>query len=100
MFPKGPDFRKLHIPQGLDSQIIKTLIDKEYKVFVMKFIIAILALIIGVVFIWQGIESADSTIKFEFDGAKMELNKVYPGVTLSFISLLLMLFSRLNIKIK
>ena len=99
MFPKGPNFRKLDIPSGLDPEIVKSLINKEFKVFVMKFIIAIIALIIGGIFIWQGIES-DSTIKFVFKEATLELNKAYPGVTLSFISLLLMLFSRLNIKIK
>jgi len=99
VFPKGPNFRKLIIPSGLDTEIIKNLIAKEYKVFIMKFIIAVIALIAGGIFIWQGIES-DSTIKFIFKEATLELNTAYPGITLSFISLLLMLFSRLNIKVK
>jgi len=99
MFPKGSNFRKLDIPSGLHSEIVKSLINKEFKVFVLKFIIAIIALIIGGIFIWQGIES-DSTIKFAYKEATLEFNKAYPGIILSFISLLLMLFSRLNIKIK
>jgi hypothetical protein len=99
MFSRGPNFRKINIPSGLDSEIIKNLINKEFKVFVMKFIIAVIALVVGCVFIYHGIES-DSTIKFAFKGANLELNKAYPGVILSFISLLLMLCSRQNIKIK
>lgn len=97
MFAKGPNIRKLEIPANLDTNLAKSLVDKEFKVFMFKFILALLALIAGVIFIWQGIES-DSTIKFAFQGATLELNKAYPGISLAFISLLLMLFSRLNIK--
>lgn len=99
MFSKGPNLKKLQISNGLDPDIIKSLIDREYKVFIMKFVLSIIALIFGVVFIWLGIES-DSTIKFTFKDVALELNKAYPGITLAFIGLLLMLFSRLNIKIK
>lgn len=67
--------------------------------FIMKFTFATIALVFGIVFIWKGIQS-DSVIKFSYNGAVLELNKAYPGVTLAFISLILMLFSRLNIKIK
>jgi hypothetical protein len=86
MFAKGPNIRKLEIPANLDTNLAKSLVDKEFKVFMFKFILALLALI------------ADSTIKFAFQGATLELNKAYPGISLAFISLLLMLFSRLNIK--
>lgn len=99
MFPEGPNFQKLDISSNLNPSIINNIVNKEFKVFLMKFLIAAIALIIGCIFIWNGIES-DSTIKFAFNGAILELNKAYPGITLSFISLLLMLYSRINIRIK
>jgi hypothetical protein len=99
MFFKGPNFSKLSIPNGLKSKEMKSLIDKEFKVFILKFILSLIALVGGLILICQGIES-DSTIKFTFRGLTLELNKVFPGLTLSFISLILMLFSRINIKIK
>lgn len=99
MFFKGPNFRKLNITSGLDPKVIKNLTDKEFIVFILKFFLSLIALIGGLIFIGQGIES-DSTIRLTFKEVTLELNKAYPGIALSFISLILMLFSRLNIKIK
>ncbi|MEE9361973.1 MAG: hypothetical protein V3U92_05185 [Cellulophaga sp.] len=64
----------------------------------MKYVIAVISLVVGCIFIYQGIES-DSTIKFTYKDATLELSKALPGITLSLLSLILMLFSRLNIKI-
>lgn len=98
MFTKGPNFNKLELPSNLKSKAMNNLVNKEFYVFIMKFIIALIALCFGLIFIWKGITS-DSIIKFSYHGALLEINKAWPGVALSFISLFLMLFSRLNIKI-
>lgn len=96
-FPTSPDFRKIDLSNGIKSKAMINLANKEFYVFIMKFSLALLALIFGCIFIWKGIES-DAVIKFTYNGAVLELNKALPGITLAFISLLLMLFSRLNVR--
>jgi hypothetical protein len=98
MFPKGPNFQKLELPSNLNPEVMKVMINKEYRVFIIKAVIALIALIFGIIFIWKGVIS-ESTIKFSYNDAKLEINNAWPGIVLSFISLILMLFSRLNVKI-
>lgn len=99
MFSKGPRMGKLDIDPNIDPALAKSLVNKEFAVFIMKFIISAVALLFGCYFIWLGIES-DSIIRFSFGELELELNKALPGITLAFISLILMLFSRINVKDK
>lgn len=99
MFSNGPRMSKLDIDPNIDPAVAKSIVNKEFAVFVMKFIISAVALLFGCYFIWLGIES-NSIIKFSFGELKLELNKALPGITLAFISLILMLFSRISIKVK
>jgi hypothetical protein len=98
MFPKGPNLQRLEFPSNSNPGVMKLLIEKEYRVFIIKAIIAFVALVFGIIFIWKGITS-DSTIKFSYNTLIFEINKAWPGITLAFVSLILLLFSRLNIKI-
>ena len=100
MFPKGSNFSKLEFPSNLSEETKKRLIDKEYNVFVLKFIVSIIALGLGAFFIWEGIESQSVIVLQIGNNFKIELNKALPGISLGIFSIILMLFSRLNIKIK
>lgn len=99
MFPKGPSFRKIDYKGYLDPELASRLSDIEFKVFKLKFILSLIALIAGILLIFLGIES-ESTINFAFKDFQIEFNRAYPGVVISFIAIVLMIFSRINIKIK
>ena len=99
MFPQGPSFRKINIDPNLDSEIVNKAINKEFIVFVMKFVLSFFIIIAGVFLIFKGITS-ESIIEFTFNNSNLKLNKAYPGTTLVIFGVLLMLFSRLNIRIK
>jgi hypothetical protein len=99
MFSKGPNFRKLNTDSDMDPNILKTIINKEFIVFILKFTISLTAIIFGGFLISVGITS-ESIIEFSFKGAEIKLNNALPGITMSIFGVLLMLFSRLNIRIK
>lgn len=99
MFPTGPYFRKFEIKSNLSSEVTRSLINKEFTVFILKFAISLMLVVAGFYFIYCGITS-ESTIKFSYNDLSLELNNVLPGVTLIIFGIVLMLFSRLNIKIK
>lgn len=67
MFPKGPNFRKIEFPSNTKSKVSNNLINKEFYMFIMKFSLAVIALVFGIIFIWKGIQS-DSVIKFSYKG--------------------------------
>ena len=95
----GPSIKKLELPQGLSNKITNNLINKEFKIFLLKFILSFVTLFFGCFFIWKGIVSS-SVLKFSFNNMSIELNTTLPGLILSLFSIILMLLSRLNIKIK
>jgi len=98
MFPKGPNFSKLQLPSKVNEAVMVRLIKYEFYVFILKFVVSLIALIFGIILIFKGVIS-DSDIKFSFNGSSLEINKAWPGITLSILSIFLMLSSRLNIKI-
>ena len=99
MFFTGPNLKKIEFPSALDPESARILANKEFIVFILKFSIALIALVFGIILIFKGVQS-ESVIEFSYKGAQLKLNNALPGVVLSFISLILLLFSRLNIKIK
>lgn len=99
MFPSGPNFRKIDIPLDIDTNIVNNLVNKEFYVFIMKFFIALILISSGLFFIYIGIKS-DSNIIVNTKFFTLKLNKAIPGITLAILGFLLMLFSRLNIKIR
>ncbi len=99
MFTKGLNLKKIEMSDDVDSEIIKTISNTEYKVFLLKFIVSCSLILSGIILVVFGVTS-ESVISFSFQTANLELNNALPGVTLSIFGAVLMLFSRLNIKIK
>ena len=105
MFPQKLNLKKIEInsdmdvPSELNADIINNLIQKEYFIFILKFIISMMALIFGFILILKGIQS-DGVISISLNEATLEFNKALPGVTIAVLALLLMLLSRLSIQIK
>jgi hypothetical protein len=99
MFPKEPFFRKIDIDSNLNPDITSNLVNKEFYVFLLKFILSLITIISGIFLILKGITS-ESIIELSYKGSNLTLNKAYPGTTLVIFGVILMLFSRLNIRIK
>ncbi len=101
MFSKGPLFNKLHLLEGTDSKLFESLSKKEFIVFVLKFSAAILLIGFGIVLIWLGVDcDSNSHIELKYgDELTVTINDAMPGVILAIFGAILLLLSRMNIKI-
>ena len=101
MFTQNGYFKKLTIKKNskINNKVLNVAINKEYKVFFLKFILSLILILGGIFLIYVGIQS-DSIIEFTFGDLNLKLNKALPGTTLAIFGVVLMLFSRINIKIK
>lgn len=92
--------KKVEVPEGTSDQVIKDLARSNLIVFLVKAGISAIAVISGFVLILLGISpEADSTIELVVDSYSITMNKVYPGTVLSLSGVILLLFSKYNIKI-
>lgn len=102
MFHTGPNFQKLIIDtkkKNIDQELLERLSKREYNVFLFKFFLSLLLVIIGVIFVYTGIDS-ESVIEFSYKGSILKLNNVLPGVSIIIFAIVFMIFSRMSIVIK
>jgi hypothetical protein len=99
MFPKGPDIRKIEAYGHFDSKIHNKLINISLIGFAIKALIALTCIISGIVFSNQGLNS-ETTLTIKLNGLDLELNKTAPGIVFLVFGVVLLLFSKINIKFK
>ncbi len=96
--PFGFNLKKIEIPGDMPPEVIVNLAEKEYRVFILKFAFAAVALLGGIALVILGVTS-ESVIELSFRDAVLTLNNALPGVVLAILGFVLMVFSRLSIKI-
>jgi len=99
MFFEGPNISNIEL-SNLSRESEKRLIEVENRASQRKFIISIMLILLGSVFIYKGITHPDSLIVFKMGEVSIEFNNSMPGVFLCFFGFLLMLFSGIKMKLK
>jgi uncharacterized membrane protein len=103
---KKPETRlgDLHIPStpsNIPSDVIKTLIDNEWKIVIVKLIYATIALLAGVFLLWNGCTTSDYSIKIQTGvSAYIEAKNTAPGILLILLSLIIVWRTKQKITFK
>ncbi|MDR2383554.1 MAG: hypothetical protein LBD76_06710 [Prevotellaceae bacterium] len=101
MFIKSPYIKRIVIPPSkINEENLKKLVAIEYRMAIIKIIVAILFLAVGVLLIYKDIQYADAHVNFKVPGVEIDCNRVIPGVLCLIFAFILFLFARVNIVVK
>jgi len=96
---KGSNFSKLQLNKNIDPSSITELTKKEYTVFKIKAAFSFLLVISGIIFMILGLRY-EGTIDLTISTVHLSMNKVIPGIIFTLFGVIVLLFSRINIRIK
>lgn len=91
---------KVEIPENTNDDVLKKVIESQFKYSVIGYVIGVLIITLGIVLIFFGIFYPLNKISFKFLSFSISANNATLGIILFLIGLFVIVATRFSVKIK